>query len=74
MDAAPGDEGPVRPVPEPGDEEDDEDIADGFGLGDARPAEGYIEVVAEPGGEGDVPASPELGDIAGEIGELEVCH
>jgi len=51
VNAAPDDEGPVGSVPEPGDEEDDEDVADGFGLGDAGPAEGDIEVVPEPGGE-----------------------
>ena len=74
MDAAPGDEGPIGPVPEPGDEEDDEDVADGLGLGDARSTEGDVEVVSEPGGEGDVPTPPELGDVAGEVGELEVGH
>ena len=74
MNASPGDEGPVGAVPEPGDEEDDEDVADGLGLGDAGPAKGDVEVVAEPGGEGDVPAPPELGDVAGEVGELEVGH
>ena len=74
MNASPDDEGPVGPVPEPGDEEDDEDVADGLGLGDAGPAKGDVEVVAEPGGEGDVPAPPELGDVAGEVGELEVGH
>ena len=74
MDAAPDDEGPVGPVPEPGDEEDDEDVADGLGLGDAGSAKGDVEVVSEPGGEGDVPTPPELGDVAGEVGELEVGH
>ena len=74
MNASPGDEGPIGPVPEPGDEEDDEDVADGLGLGDARSAEGDVEVVSEPGGEGDVPTPPELGDVAGEVGELEVGH
>ena len=74
MDSTPDDEGPVGPVPEPGDEEDDEDVADGLGLGDAGSAEGDVEVVAEPGGEGDVPPPPELGDVAGEVGELEVGH
>ena len=74
VDAAPDDEGPIGPVPEPGDEEDDEDVADGLGLGDAGSAEGDVEVVAEPGGEGDVPTPPELGDVAGEVGELEVGH
>jgi len=61
-------------MPEPGDEEDDEDVADGLGLGDARPSEWDVEVVAEPGGEGDVPTPPELGNVAGEVGELEVGH
>ena len=38
VNASPDDEGPVGPVPEPGDEENDEDVADGLGLGDAGPA------------------------------------
>ena len=49
VDATPDDEGPIGPMPEPGDEEDDENVADGPGLGDAGSAEGDVEVIAEPG-------------------------
>lgn len=69
---APGDEGPVGAVPEAGDEEDDEGVAEDLPPGAAAAAEGDVDVVAEPGGEGDVPSAPELGDVAAEVRAGEV--
>ena len=74
MNAAPGDEGPVGAVPKSGHEEDDKDVSDGLGLGYARATERDVEVVAEPSGEGNVPPSPELSDVAREVRELKVGH
>ena len=59
VDAAPYDKGPIGSVPEPRDEEDDEDVADGLGFENARTAERVLEVVAELVGQGDVPPPPE---------------
>ena len=73
MEESPGEEGPVGAVPETAEQEDDEGVAYDFGLADAAAAEGDIDVVAEPGGEGDVPAAPELGDVAAEVGHVEVA-
>ena len=33
-----------------------------------------LNVCCEPGGEGDVPSSPEFRDVAGEVGRFEVGH
>ncbi len=71
---APGDEGPVGPVPESADQEDDEGVADDLGLRAAAAAQGDVHIVPEPGGEGDVPSAPELGDVAAEVGNVEVLH
>jgi len=59
MDVALHDQGTVGSVPEPGDEKDGEDVADGLGFENARTAERVLEVVAELVGQGDVPPPPE---------------
>ena len=74
VDAAPDDEGPVGAVPKSAHEEDDEDVADGLPFAHARTTQRNVEVIAEPGGQRDVPTPPELCDIAGEVGRLEVGH
>ena len=38
------------------------------------PAQRNVDVVAQPGGEADVPAPPELADVGGEVGKPEVQH
>ena len=73
VECAPEDECPVGTVPQPGNEEDDEGVADFLGRGGAASAEGNVEVVAEPGVERDVPSAPELGDAPREIGDAEVA-
>ena len=40
--------------------------------GPAVAAEGYVEVVAQPVGEGDVPAAPEVGGVLCLVGRVEV--
>jgi len=67
-------------VPEAGQRPDDEDVADVLPDLDAVAAKGDIDVGAEPSGERDMPAPPELGDRAGDIrivkvfGEMEAEH
>ena len=42
-----------------------------FGVYPASP-QGIIEIFSEPSGQGNVPASPELGDASGDIRVVEV--
>ena len=70
---APEEEGPVGAMPQPTDQEDDKGVGDGAPTAGTAAAEGNVEVVAEPGGERDMPAAPELGDIAAEVGDIEVA-
>ena len=72
MAQTPEDEGPVGAVPETGAEKDQEAV-------DRRPpgafpvaAQGIIKIFPEPGGEGNMPAAPEIADGAGRIGEEKV--
>ena len=71
---APSDKGPVGAMPEAGEEEDDESVADYFSFRDARAAERDINVVPEPCSEGYMPATPEFCDVTREIGVVEVAH
>lgn len=71
---APGDECPVRAVPEPADEEDDQRVAEHHPFRTPAAAQRDVDVVAEPRGERDVPAAPEFGDVAREIGVVEIAH
>ena len=59
MDGAPEDERPVGAVPEAAQKEDDQLVADPFRLADAIAAQRDVEIIAEPGGEGDMPTFPE---------------
>lgn len=72
MVGAPGNECPVGAMPEAADQENDEGVADDLGLGATASSQGDVEIVPEPGGEGDVPSTPEFGDIAAEVGNVEV--
>ena len=72
MDGAPDDEGPLGAVPEAADDHDGHEVEVGAGGAEAVATEGDVEVVAEEGGEGDVPAAPELGDGGGFVGGVEV--
>ena len=69
---APRDECPVGPVPEARECPDEKEVQNIARAGAAVAAEGNVDIVAEPRGERDVPAPPELGDAAGDIGIVEV--
>ena len=71
---APGDERPVRAVPETRQQEDDEGVPDDLGLRDATAAQGDVDIIPEPSRQADVPPAPELGDVATEVGYVEVAH
>ena len=74
MVGAPGDERPVGAVPEAAQEEDDKGVAHHLGLRYAAAAQGDVDIIAEPSRQGDVPATPELGDVAAEVRHVEVAH
>ena len=65
---------PRRAVPEAGERPDDEQAPQKPRLTAAAPAEGDIEVIAEPGAERDVPSAPELGDRTRAVGQIEVAR
>lgn len=71
---APGDESPAGAMPEAADEHGDHEIAGGGAEAAATAAEGDVKVVAEPAGEADVPAAPEVLGGGGEVGVPEVVH
>jgi hypothetical protein len=72
VEESPEDERPADAVPEAAEEKHD----DGVEVGGTLPAVGVgergVDVVAEPVGEGDVPAAPEVGDVDGLVGAVEV--
>ena len=74
MDESPNDEGPVGTVPKSADEEDGEGVAYRFPFAHPRAAEWDVEVIAEPRRKADVPASPEFGNVTGEVRRPEVGH
>jgi len=72
VNAAPDDEGPGRAVPQAAEQHGEEEIHVCAGVAQAVAAERDVQVVAQPGGERDVPAPPELARVAREVGLLEV--
>ncbi len=69
---APADKVPVCTVPDAGEQLHHEQVEDLPLQALAVAAQRDIDVLAEPAGKGHVPAPPELGDGAGNIGEVEV--
>ena len=65
---------PVRPVPESADPEGHENVPGAAQGRDAAATERHVNVVAEPGGERHVPATPELPDRAGVVWRVEIFH
>ena len=61
-------------MPKSAESEDDERVAHRLPLAVAAAAEGDIDVVHKPRVERDVPATPEFGDVTGEVGDVEVAH
>lgn len=74
MESAPRNEGPISPVPESAQQENDESIPDNLPFRTPAAAERDIDVIAEPRGQGDMPTPPELRDVPAEIGDVEVPH
>ena len=74
VEQSPDEEGQPRAVPQSADGEDDEHIQIFPYRSLSAAPQGDVEVIAEPGGQGDMPPPPELRDGAGEIGRLEVLH
>lgn len=72
MPAAPEDEVEAGAVPEAAEEHGEHKVEVGAGAAVAIAAEGNVEVVTEPGGKRDMPAAPEFGEGAGEVGAAEV--
>src|SRR5262249_38601307 len=63
---------PTRPVPQAAEEEDGDQVEIQPPGRHAAAAQGDEKVVAQPGGERDVPAAPEVADGVGDVGVVEV--
>ena len=74
MVQAPEDKGPLCPVPQPADQEHDEDVQVGNPETATIPAQGDVDVVAKPGRERDVPAGPVVPEGTREKGPAEVAQ
>ena len=70
----PEDEIPGGSVPQSTKEHRDHQVQGRAVRSSSIASEWDVQVVAEPGGETDVPSSPELARVAGEVGEGEVSH
>src|SRR5258708_19386912 len=74
MQAAPEDEGPGRTMPYAAQQEDDHHVSQAERQTASVSAQREVEVVAEPRGQRDVPATPELGQAARKVGLAEIGH
>ena len=74
VDAPPQHERPVRAVPQAGDQERDQQVQPPPALPLAVAAERNVEIIAEPRGQRDVPAAPEIADARREVRRVEVLH
>ena len=74
MVGSPGNESPIRAMPETTQEENNKSVPDDLCLRNTAAAQGDVDVVAKPCRERDVPSSPKLGDVAAEIRHVEVTH
>ena len=74
MPQAPQHKGPVGPVPKACGEKDDELVQIGAGRPLPVAPQGDVQIVPEPGAEGDVPPPPELLDGLGGVGQVEVLQ
>jgi len=73
VQGAPSDKGPVGAVPEAAQNHGDHEVGVSAGFCAAGAAEGDEQVVAQPGGEGDVPAMPEIRRVGGAVGGVKVA-
>ena len=72
MGTTPDHEAPGSPMPQAPEQHDDDQVGIRAQFTTAVASKGYIEILFQPSGERDVPAPPELGDRAGDVGEVEV--
>ena len=71
---SPDEEVPARPVPDAGGRPHHQKVEKQPGLAHPVASQGDIEVLPEPGAEGDVPPPPELGDRRRLVGRVEVLR
>lgn len=74
MVGSPSDEGPVGTVPQAAQKEDGERVADNEATAHPTAAKRYVDVIAKPSVQRNMPTPPELGYIARKIGQVEVFH
>ena len=72
VESAPENEVPFRTVPETTDDHDNRQIEVGSAFAFAISAERDVEVVAQDGGERDVPAAPKFGDALGAVRRIKI--
>src|ERR1700676_5037900 len=72
VDPAPGHEVPGRAVPEATEDHRDHDVPGHGPLWSAASPERDVEVVAQPPGQGHVPTTPEVLEVARRVGRVEV--
>src|SRR5690606_27285096 len=73
VDGAPHNELPLGSVPEASQQHHQAQVDVGAGLALAVAAEGDVQVFAQPGGQRNVPAAPEVGDAVGMVRRVEVA-
>lgn len=74
MKDAPGNKCPIGSVPESTYQEDNKGVPDSLPFAPPTSSQGHIQIIAEPSGKRDMPASPEFRDIAGKIGKGKIPH
>lgn len=74
VNPAPDDIGQAAAVPETADQKGEKEIQAVTEAVHPITAEGNVHIIAKPGGEGDMPAAPELPDGEGKIRVLEIGH
>src|SRR5438874_3734376 len=72
MQRAPDDKRPGRAVPEPADQERQDQVAIKIDAALAQSAERNEDVIEQPVGKGDMPAPPEIAKAYGSIRRIEV--
>ena len=72
MIGSPDDEVPVGSMPEPGEQEGTHDIHQYAWFTAAIASKRYVDIIAKPGGQGNVPAVPEGNRITRKVGMVEI--
>jgi len=74
MQAAPGHKGPVGAMPQAAYQHGDHNVYISAEFAFAVTAQRDIQVVTQPGGQGDVPPAPEIGKADGGVGVQKVLR